>query len=243
MVTEADGVIVTTACDQMRRIGDWLEENCPRPVFLMNVPATCTVAAGKLYAGEVKRLGGFLVGIGGIAPTAERLRREMMERERLRTSNNRAPTSEEVGHPAVAVVGGPLLAEDGELFEMIAQAGGTVVLDGTEGGERSWPGVFDRARMAADPFAELVRAYFEVIPDPFRRPDELLHAWLKREIAARGVRGVIVHRYVWCDNWQAEVYRLKETLGVPVLDLDNAGVGDGRARAQARIEAFMETLG
>jgi benzoyl-CoA reductase/2-hydroxyglutaryl-CoA dehydratase subunit BcrC/BadD/HgdB len=239
---EPAAIVVTTACDQMRRIGDWLTEHSNRPVFLMNVPSTCTMSARELYASEVRRLGEFLVRLGGKALSDEELARVMMEKEAVRDANNRAPTSEEVGYPALAVVGGPLLAEDFELFEMIEQAGGRVVLDGTEGGDRTRPGHFDRARLAADPFGELVRAYFDVIPDAFRRPDGLLHEWLRREIAAQKVRGVIVHRYVWCDNWHAEVYRLRETLGVPVLDLDNAGAGDGRARARARIEAFVETL-
>jgi benzoyl-CoA reductase/2-hydroxyglutaryl-CoA dehydratase subunit BcrC/BadD/HgdB len=239
---DAAGVVVTSACDQMRRIGDWLAERSTRPVFLMNVPSTCTPSARGLYASEVRRLGGFLVTIGGKTPSNEELARVMLE-----YGANREPTSEEVGRPAkevpLALVGGPLLAEDFELFELIEQAGGRVVLDGTEQGERTRPAQFDRERLAVDPFDELVHAYFDTIPDAFRRPDGLLHEWLGREIAARNVRGVILHRYVWCDNWHAEVYRLKETLSVPVLDLDNAGAdGGGRARAEARIRAFVEML-
>lgn len=239
---DAGGIIVTTACDQMRRIGDWLAERSTRRVFLMNVPTTCTPAARGLYAGELRRLGAFLATLGGKTPTDEELARAMLE-----CAANRNVAPERMGQPArgvaLALVGGPLLKEDFELFPMIERSGGRVVLDGTERGERTQPAPFDRERLTADPFGELVRAYFDTIPDAFRRPDRLLHEWLRQEIAARSVRGVILHRYVWCDNWHAEVYRLRETLGVPVLDLDNAGADDGgRARAQARIEAFVETL-
>lgn len=143
----------------------------------------------------------------------------------------------------MALIGGPLLREDIELFQLIEQVGGRVVLDGTEGGGRTLAAPLDRDGLEADPFAELARMYFGSIPDPFRRPDGMLQEWLGREIAARGVRGVIVHRYVWCDKWHAQVYRLRETLSVPVLDLDEAGDGLGsRARRLTRLQAFVETL-
>ena len=151
---DAAGIVVTTASDQMRRISEWLAERSERPVFLMNVPSTCTTSARELYASEVRRLGAFLEALGGASPSDEKLARVMMDKEAARATESRdppqphlakggrgqaslakggrsGPVHGEGGKVALAVVGGPLLEEDLELFEMIARAGGRVVLDGT----------------------------------------------------------------------------------------------------------------
>ena len=60
---------------------------------------------------------------------------------------------------------------DYAFFDLVERAGGRVVLDATEGGERTLPRPFDPARLAADPFEELADAYFDAIPDAFRRPN------------------------------------------------------------------------
>jgi hypothetical protein len=62
-------------------------------------------------------------------------------------------------------------------------------------------------------------------------------------LAARHVRGIILHRYVWCDLWHAEGQRLKQWSPTPVLELD-VGPDDTAApnRIQGRIEAFLEML-
>ena len=112
-----------------------------------------------------------------------------------------------------------------------------------EGGERTLPRPFDLERMANDPMQEMAGAYFDWIPDMFRRPNTKLYEWLGREIAAREVRGIIFRRYVWCDLWHAELQRLIEWSPVPVLGID-AGPDDISApnRVQGRIEAFLEML-
>ena len=87
----------------------------------------------------------------------------------------------------LAVLGGPLLETDCAFFDLVEHAGGRVVLDATEGGERTLPRPFDPARLAADPLEELADAYFDGIPDAFRRPNSRLYEWLGRELAARQV--------------------------------------------------------
>ena len=143
----------------------------------------------------------------------------------------------------LAVLGGPLLESDYTFFDLMEQAGGRVVLDATEGGERTMPRPFDPAKVAADPLQELADAYFDSIPDAFRRPNSGLYEWLGRELAARQVRGIIFRRYVWCDLWHAELQRLKQWSPVPVLEID-VGSDDASApnRVQGRIEAFLEML-
>jgi len=71
---QAAGVVVTTACDQMRRAFDIITRKCELPSFLMNVPNTWENAAAlALYTDELRRLGRFLARQGGEAPSHDRL--------------------------------------------------------------------------------------------------------------------------------------------------------------------------
>jgi len=75
---DADAAVLATTCDQMRRAAEWLALGDGPPVFLLNVPATWqTPAAARLYRDELARLGRFLVGLGGAAPSRERLAETM----------------------------------------------------------------------------------------------------------------------------------------------------------------------
>jgi benzoyl-CoA reductase/2-hydroxyglutaryl-CoA dehydratase subunit BcrC/BadD/HgdB len=147
------------------------------------------------------------------------------------------------GDLPLALVGGPMSPGDYELLTAVEGAGARFVLDATEGGERTLPAAVDVDRLNADPREELVRVYFDCIPDVFQRPNDRLFAWLREQVAKRRVRGILVRRYIWCDHWHGEVQRLREELSVPVLEWDDTG-NDPRARASAvgRMEAFLEML-
>jgi benzoyl-CoA reductase/2-hydroxyglutaryl-CoA dehydratase subunit BcrC/BadD/HgdB len=89
----------TTACDQMRRAADLAGEADRSRGFLFNLPATWQTRASKrLYESELRRLGRFLVSIGGTDPTDEQLEHMMQRfdemrcqlRARLAASNARA---------------------------------------------------------------------------------------------------------------------------------------------------------
>ncbi|OHB69863.1 MAG: hypothetical protein A2V70_02210 [Planctomycetes bacterium RBG_13_63_9] len=253
------------------------------PVFLLNVPSTWrTAAAKRLYRDELKRFGRFLVELGGKSPSPAQLARVMLDHQRARSAlretrerlsgrqfaeaiaalrGQPTPPRDTGGAPPpsggipLAIVGGPLLEADYAILDLIEQAGGRLVLNATEGGERTLPADFDRQRIDDDPLRELADAYFTGIPDAFRRPNTELYEWLGREMAARDVRGVLLRRYVWCDIWHAELYKLKQWSPVPVLDTsafyedsalreDNAfhdGAGS-LAHTAGRIETFMEIL-
>jgi len=266
----AGAAVFATTCDQMRRAAEWAGRGGGPPVFLMNVPATWqTPAAARLYRDELRRLGRFLVHLGGEAPSPARLAetleaydaRRAALRGALGTLSARQASEAiarfDLGEPPdahgpaapdlprgtpVALVGGPLMRGDTCLFDTLEKAGGVVVLDGTESGARTLPAPVDRRRLRDDPLMELVDAYFGTIPDAFRRPDTALYEWLNRERAASAARGIIVWRYVWCDMWAASAARLRETTGLPVLDLDVSGDPGGLARSAGRIQAFMEVL-
>lgn len=228
-------LVLTTFCDQVRRACVVAEDEGGLPTHLFNLPATWqTPSAHRLYAAELERLSRFLVRLGGTRPSPAELRKVMVAREPY------APPAERTGVP-VALLGGPMQGKDKVLLDWLAAAGASVVLDGSETGERTQPAAFDRRRVKDDPFDELCRAYFGQIPDAFRRPNSELYRWVEREVRARGVQGVLLLRYVWCDTWHAEVARLREWLPVPCVDLDLNAEPPG-ARTRTRVEAFVETL-
>ena len=269
----AGGVVVTTVCDQMRRAFDILVRKCELPAFLMNVPNTWqNLESQKLYIDELRRLSRFLSRLGGKSPSNNTLTKIMLEYDAARASiltareylsarqhaeaiaafgrggpdqtiNRGTGTEPQTDGVPLAMVGGPLLRQDFDLFDMIEQSGGRIVLDATETGERGMCGPFDRRRLGDDPLMELADAYFGGIQDASRRPNSELYKWLQRELASREVKGIIFHRYLWCDMWHAELRRLKDWTDLPVLDIDTAGDNEtDEYRTANRIRAFMEML-
>jgi benzoyl-CoA reductase/2-hydroxyglutaryl-CoA dehydratase subunit BcrC/BadD/HgdB len=268
---EADALVLTTTCDQMRYAAAVIESRGSCQIFLMNLPSTWqTPQVRNLYLDELKRLGRFLVQLGGKSPKDADLAETMLVYERARGSliaardglsarefseaaaevrgcvtdisepTNGSPPANGIG---LAVLGGPLMEPDYTFFNIIEQAGGRVALDATEGGERTLPRRFDPLKRSSDPLQELSDAYFDGIPDAFRRPDSRLYEWLGQELAARQVRGIIFRRYVWCDLWHAELHRLKKWSPIPVLEIDSGSEDSGVSnRVQGRIEAFLEML-
>lgn len=140
----------------------------------------------------------------------------------------------------LALLGSALTESDLEWFDGLARAGGTVVLNVTENGETILPEPVDRRGLAEHPFTAMAQAHFH-LPAGFRRPNDALYAFLAKELPARGVRGLIVRRQLWCDLWHAEVARLREATDLPLLDLE-AVAGTAPAHTRTRIEAFMEAL-
>lgn len=262
------GILLTSTCDQMRRMAELLDRLRRVPVFLMTVPATWQgPAAGDLYAAELRRLGRFLVDCGGAWPTNDTLVAQLCRydasRQALREAvpqmtarafceslHDLARTGEFPPGPRtcpgegfrVGLVGGPLRRQDFWLYDLLEGFGAAVVLDATETGERSLPAMFDPARLQADPLAELVRTYFETIPDAFRRPDTQLYEYLRRVIDERAVQGLVLVRCVWCDQWHAQCARLKACLGLPLVEIDLGDQDHQLQRTRTRLETFVSIL-
>jgi benzoyl-CoA reductase/2-hydroxyglutaryl-CoA dehydratase subunit BcrC/BadD/HgdB len=269
-----DAAIMTTLCDQKRRISGIMARRSTVPLFLLNLPSTWAhEGARRLYSEELKRLGSFLEKMGAVPPTKEKLAAVMRSHETLRRtllstrphlSGSRfslslaalrnTGTLKEEEHKAeealqgipVAVIGGPALTFYRILFTFIEEHGGAIVLDGTDDGERTLPAPFREENLGENPFEELVHAYFDTIPHPFRRPNDMFYSWLAREVTARQVRGIVLLRHTWCDIWHAEVRPFKEHVTVPILDLeldheDYRGLSLS-GRCTNRIMAFLEAL-
>ncbi|MFW6033374.1 MAG: 2-hydroxyacyl-CoA dehydratase [Phycisphaeraceae bacterium] len=267
---EPAGFVFTSLCDQMRRGCEWLGDTDPRPRFLLSLPATWQTPAGhRLYQAELRRLGRFLVSLGGEAPSPDRLaetmlrfglaRRALRDRratlsardwiEQVRTFHatgqlppeSAAPADRERGVP-LALVGGELPAHHDWLYDAIAEAGGRVALEATDTGLRGLPHPYDRRAVREDPFAELAAAWFGSIEHPFRRPNTGFFQQLARDLPASGAAGAILLRTPWCDIWAAEVPRIKQWLDLPALILDLDDDPRARARGEGRVQAFLEML-
>jgi len=162
--SDVAGLVLATTCDQMRYVAAMLEQRGDRPVFLLNVPSTWQTPAARLYLDELRRLGRFLGHLGGKTPSGEELTHVMLALDRVRAedrANSRGPTARGelsrwgdsctvapgggsatapngAGRPA-GDSGGPLLETDCEFFALVERAGGRVVLDATEHGQRTLP--------------------------------------------------------------------------------------------------------
>ncbi len=244
-----DVLILATTCDQMRRLADVMDPGGP-PVFLLDVPATWQRAAShRLYRSELVRLGVWLVEHGAVCPPAGRLVEAMEEAEAARMrglAEARAGLRRSAGGGAGGVplmlLGGPLTRLDERIVARVEAAGGAIVVDGTEQGERTWPRRFDRRRLRREPFEELADAYFGSIPDIFRRPNAPLFDWVRQAVRTHGIRGALTIAHRWCDLWRAEIPRLREAAGVPLLALDPGAPDAAGPSLATRIEAFLEVV-
>lgn len=262
-------VVLTSTCDQMRRVGEVVEQRASIPVFLMTIPATWqTTTAAGLYREELKRLGRFLVRLGGEPPSEAQLifHAEAFDHQRKQLRQRRGVLDGESFHahlrefqttgqlpplPAehlrrdgvrLALAGGPLRSEDGDIFSLIRHAHGDVVLDATESGEMTLAPAFSKRHLYDDPLGEIVDAYFGQIPHAMRRPNSHLYRYFQVELSRRGVQGLIWQQTMWCDLWAAESQRFAQWCSVPVLQWNTGDEHSDHVRISTRLEAFVEML-
>ena len=264
-------LVFTTACDQMRRAADAAVAQPATRIFLFNLPATWqSPAARKLYHAECARLGQFLSSLEPSNPIAEDLSRVMLDQENRRAalrqfvqrhparsaaealarffSEGIVPTSvptnagpERQGIP-LALIGGPLLPSQWSLFDDIESAGGRVVLNATEPGERCLPPPCPIPSPGQPPLQTLADHYFDHAVDAFHRPNTRLYDWLGARLHERQVRGLVLWVHVGCDLWRAEAASLKDAFQLPVLILDAHVERTGGLRDTNRLDAFLESL-
>ena len=118
--------------------------------FCSTFPATRSPAAKQIYRAELERLGRFLLELGGTAPTPEILRREMLQADANPAATCRASEPLPVASRQIRChshsSAGRLCIWHRKLLETIEAAGGRVVLNATENGERSFAVRFDLER-------------------------------------------------------------------------------------------------
>lgn len=139
----------------------------------------------------------------------------------------------------LALVGGPLLGAQFNIFDIVESAGGQVALNATETGERTLLISFQDSK---DPLESLAAGYLENMMDVFQRPNARLYSWLQKNISERKICGILLWHFTGCDLWRAEMQTLREQCGVPVLLVEADETLGCSPREINRIEAFVETL-
>ena len=238
-----DTIIFTTTCDQMRRVSETIDG--AGRVFLMNVPVLwANPASRQLYRQELLRLGRFLIGRGGRRPDHDTLIAAMIDHDHRRAARRTDPALTP-GAARVALVGGPLRLGDDWIVRLLHSRGACLALDATETGQRTLPTPFDSALLNADPVGELVRTYFDAIPDAFRRPLSMLHQYLAAALDRQRIQAIVLIRGIWCDLWHAQLSWLRQS-GRPVaeVDLDSSasGTASDAPRISTRIEGLLEAI-
>jgi len=222
LLADVDGVVLTTACDQMRRAAEWLDAESR--VFLFNYPST--LHQERLLEAEKMRLNRWV---------AQLASREKAEQSDARTQKSAfASTSAKatadrqqdvsVVHSgegrAIGVVGSHFCGDRQAVEHFFYQHGIRLALWGCEGGES--------------------------VGDVAQRPNDAFYAHLKALVTQRHLEGLIVVRTTWCDLWRLAGVRLHEVLDVPVLEWVMDGQSHGQpfpdGASRTRLEAFCELL-
>jgi benzoyl-CoA reductase/2-hydroxyglutaryl-CoA dehydratase subunit BcrC/BadD/HgdB len=238
---EVGAMVLTTTCDQMRRGADFVKMRSNTPCFLMNIPSSWqTAEIYKLYAGELDRLGKFFVSLGGEKVRAESIMPQPEKGEQQGLLAKKTVKAEK-GKIPIALLGGHFSENDFEIIDLIEGMGGVVTIDGTDKGERGLPAFTDKRDSRQSVTQDLAERYLGAIPDVFQRPNNRLFEWIKENTWDSEIRGMILIRYLWCDNWHAEVQRFREMSKVPFLDIELDGGKIGH-KVKTKIQAFMEIL-
>jgi hypothetical protein len=254
----------------MRRATDDVEASVRDRLFLLNFPATNnSETAYKMVREELRRLGSFLVRLGGSTPSMPALKSVMRQYENSRTELSAAATWLQgvdfakaacgyfnngmvnlppgtdkapplAGTKRLAVVGGPFGSGDWELLNFVEALGARVVLNATDAGERGInPGP---THQCVDLVESLARATLDRCVDVFQRPNRRLYNWLGPRLEHRGVHGILLWCYIGCDLWRAEAASLREAFSLPVLSIEIEAGGGASPRNLGRIEAFIESI-
>jgi len=245
--TSYSGFVFSTRCDQMRRMSEIASLLSSVPVHLFGFPHAVSDEAATMFRFELERMSAFLASLGGIF-SLDLLRsslRASVEPQLFAGETPALPATplESISpRKRIALIGGPLLSEHSAIYDMVRDSGGEVVLDGTERGGRCLPS-FDPGLVETEPIEALIQGYTSRIADVFARPNDAFFDWLVKSVKESGAQGVIVHRYLWCDIWHAEVQRVKEAIDVPVIEIDSDLGPFDTGRTVTRLKAFLEVIG
>jgi benzoyl-CoA reductase/2-hydroxyglutaryl-CoA dehydratase subunit BcrC/BadD/HgdB len=149
--------------------------------------------------------------------------------------------SREASGVRIGIIGGPLLPDQFPLLDAIEAAGGRMVLNATEPGERCLIPLFPRTS-GVPALERLANHYFDHALDVFHRPDTRLARWLGDQIRGRCICGIVVWCQVGCDLWRAQATAFRDQFQVPTLMLDAADRHAISPREVNRVGAFVESL-
>jgi benzoyl-CoA reductase/2-hydroxyglutaryl-CoA dehydratase subunit BcrC/BadD/HgdB len=134
---------------------------------------------------------------------------------------------------------GSILSEEDRTLIEIVEEKADIVADTVCTGSR-W---FNEAiTVEEEPFAGLARFYFSRTPCACRRPNTALFEYIKQQVTARKVQGIVSKSLLYCDAYRFEVKQLRQEVGLPVLEVDGDYSQVNRQQLRTRVEAFLEML-
>ncbi len=141
--------------------------------------------------------------------------------------------------PRLLLAGSILTDQERDFLELI-EAQADIVADVICTGVRFFAGSI---KLNHDPLQNITDFYFNRIPCACRRPNDLLYSQLRQLITGRAVQGIIYKTLLYCDSWRFEAKFLRQTLKLPLLEIDGDYSATNREQLRTRIEAFIEMLG
>jgi len=146
--------------------------------------------------------------------------------------------------PRLMIMGGACDAY--EFIQTIEDSGAWVVADDLCFGLRHYQGLIDKH--TTDPLTAMADRYFNraacpSVMDGFDHSYDILYNLIKE----RDVHGVIGARLKYCDHWAGACKmmreRLREDLGIPLLEIEREYSTTYSGQISTRLQAFLEMLG
>jgi benzoyl-CoA reductase/2-hydroxyglutaryl-CoA dehydratase subunit BcrC/BadD/HgdB len=101
---------------------------------------------------------------------------------------------------------------------------------------------FLNVNCAEPTLAGLKNAYYNQPPCIMKRPNRPFYEHVTRQIRELDCSGVIAWTLDYCDNYEFELKRIEERIGLPVLRIRSDLSFQNLAQLKTRIEAFVEML-
>lgn len=230
----AEGIVLTTCCDSVRRLYDVLRAEYPRKfIRILDVPRRTGEAAAGMFTGEIRALAEDYAAFCGHPFREEELRALLLRRQRQAAEIR--PGGEVPPGPRVALLGARCGKEVSALLE---RSGLHAALNMTCTGQ---PRAFSPAPEGAPQLACYARQLLGQLP-----------CLRMTDVSARGAAlsrfsgeldGIVYHTVKFCDLYSYEYSALKPETELPVLKLETDTTPQCAGQLRTRIEAFAESLG
>jgi benzoyl-CoA reductase subunit C len=154
----------------------------------------------------------------------------------------RSRKSKSEGRPRLLISGSEV--DDDDLIRLIEESGADVVMDDLCTGTRSFWQDVDTSRGA---IAGLAERYLGVTCPRTYRPGKAPQrfSYLSDFIRDWNVQGVVLYTIRFCDTYQLDAPEMKDyiqSLGLPVLYIEDAYTTTPVGQWKTRVEAFLETI-
>lgn len=174
---------------------------------------------------------------GGTLPS-DNFNRLLLEKEAYFTARK-----SEIGHKPRIMIWGSIM-DDPALFEIIEEAGGTVVADDTCIGFRVWEKDIPET---ADPYEGLTEHYFVNFqcPRTDRGPGIKRFDYILERAREYDVDGIVSYCISFCDPHKFDYPDLRDYLkkvGLPMLLIDDNYSFEPKEAIKTRLQAFLEML-